>query len=718
MVIGRAFLDSKFNIWHYAIRGVLKTVGVTSNEFLLPTSHIVTTTNNAVDSKKINISVLSENGQIMLKNYGKTIMWKPISKMNVGKHIFSINSIQFKNKKIIKPKIHIPFYVINSPAKISSNLAITNFKRIKISGLKIINLDINKKPRGKFFDLLKCVHRSKNTFSEICFDEKGKKIQINKIFDHIERIKLKKFGNIHESLYVKLKKSRDHDFHNVAIWIKMNNSNMSLNKNKKPLSISKKEVKKRISKMRKLQNNLLVHTKPKTLRLDNHLPIIYGKFLKKDLFGMSHNLDITAIYHFDEKGSDSLEDSIRIAKSDIVHNSIIKGNGIKVAVWERGPDILDDLSIEEFFNPGYNPDSTQDVSNHARLTCGIIKNIQSNAPNGHAPSCKIYSANDYNVRALCWAIKTKRCSVISQSFTRTEGEKSDSLIHDDMYKDALILQPPYPTILQAAGNNSRYVNHKGYNSLTVGNHNDSATNMSSSSTFGNPASPHGDRELPEICANGTRVRAVGRTSSGTSFAAPAVAGVTALIQQTNPILKIWPEGCRAILLAGARRNVVDNTWWQDVIQGNDAKDGSGAVDALESVNIADNKIDINNKPTNIGWDVGRLTSSNFINGKSKFSYKIRTPKNSLGERVKIALAWNSSAINIGWYTGSILSLDLDLVVYDSYNNIVAWSTSWDNSYEIAEFNSSPNRIYTIKIYKYSGSSPTWYGIAWSMGHCS
>ena len=55
--------------------------------------------------------------------------------------------------------------------------------------------------------------------------------------------------------------------------------------------------------------------------------------------------------------------------------------------------------------------------------------------------------------------------------------------------------------------------------------------MASDSVFRNPALAHGDRELPEIAANGVNVTAVGLTFSGTSMAAPAVAGGAALIQQ-------------------------------------------------------------------------------------------------------------------------------------------------------------------------------------------
>ena len=41
----------------------------------------------------------------------------------------------------------------------------------------------------------------------------------------------------------------------------------------------------------------------------------------------------------------------------------------------------------------------------------------------------------------------------------------------------------------------------------------------------------------------------------------------------------WPEGCRAILMASAGRNVAGSTWWQDVVSRRDARDGAGAVDA-------------------------------------------------------------------------------------------------------------------------------------------
>jgi hypothetical protein len=264
------------------------------------------------------------------------------------------------------------------------------------------------------------------------------------------------------------------------------------------------------------------------------------------------------------------------------------------------------------------------------------------------------------------------------------------------------------------------VNHKGYNSLAVGNHNDSAGAMSGDSVFRNSTSAHADRELPEIAANGMSVTTVGLTKSGTSMASPAAAGCAALVQNVNATLKSWPEGCRAILLAGAKRNITGQTWWQDVVANVDASDGSGAVDALEAVAIAKQRRFRNAAATGRGWDVGTLRSSDFGNNKrSTFSYFVQLGSTFFSPRhVKVALAWDSKItmfpFGINLPIASTLTVDLDLQIFDSRGNQVGYSGSWDNSYEIAEFDGNPGETYTIKIRRWSGSDSVWYGIAWTV----
>ena len=84
------------------------------------------------------------------------------------------------------------------------------------------------------------------------------------------------------------------------------------------------------------------------------------------------------------------------------------------------------------------------------------------------------------VDALRWAVRDQHCTVVSQSFHRGSEPGGSGLQSDDLLKDWLALRWPYPTIVQAAGNfwlgdadgisppEDEFVNHKGYNSLAIG----------------------------------------------------------------------------------------------------------------------------------------------------------------------------------------------------------------------------------------------------------
>jgi hypothetical protein len=251
--------------------------------------------------------------------------------------------------------------------------------------------------------------------------------------------------------------------------------------------------------------------------------------------------------------------------------------------------------------------------------------------------------------------------------------------------------------------------------------------MAGSTVFNNPASAHGDRELPEICGNGTGVTVLGLTDSGTSFAAPAVAGAAALVQSANTVLRSWPEGTRAIMLAGAKRNVSDGRWWADVSAGVDGSDGSGAMNARESVEIARHRGGRDTTGAQRGFDLGRFHSSDF--GADRFlhwSYNLQVtppirPFSLITSwRAKAVLTWNSTidklsifGIQLDYPIGSHLGLDIDLEIYDSRGGLVAGSWSYDNSYEIAEWTAVPGETYRIRPRRWSGTDESWFGIAWT-----
>lgn len=574
------------------------------------------------------------------------------------------------------------------------------------------------------FRIHKIYDSRKDQEYQLSFDAQQKKIDFLAALKKEQALYTKKYGKLHPVLHNTVTAKNRPRKIEVMVWLKsstreplktdFSESELAADEPPKQITEARQKI---LSTTKNAAAQIAKSLGIKILRQSKIAPTFLAEVTLEQLNSVANLDEVTAVMLHEPEGIDDLQTSLDVSQGQqVVYVDDNRGRNIKVGVWEGGPDDETDLVISGRY------DSSPTTRSHARLTSGIIKNREKDKPHGYAPSCKLYSANDKDTDALEWAVLDKKCRVISQSFHRASEQADGSLSSDDILKDYLALHHPYPTIVQAAGNivssdgetSSEFVNHKGYNSIAVGSHNDDATAMATSTTWRNPSTENGDRELPEICANGTNVSAVGLTKGGTSFAAPAVAGSSAVLMEIDSRLKSWPEGVRAILMAGATVNVRGDNWRQDVVNDRDARDGVGALNLAESAEIARRKKNPSNTPSRRGCDVGKLESSDFKSNKyAKSVYKIKVPTAG-PTHVKVALAWDSVVSDFfGAFRGSSLTVDLDLKIFKG-STLVAQSSSWDNSYEVAEYDAKPGDELTIKIKRYSGSDWTYYGVAWTV----
>jgi hypothetical protein len=172
-------------------------------------------------------------------------------------------------------------------------------------------------------------------------------------------------------------------------------------------------------------------------------------------------------------------------------------------------------------------------------------------------------------------------------------------------------------------------------------------------------------------------------------------------------------------MAGASKNIYGGTWWADRMANVDARDGSGALDALESVRIAKNFGARDAPGTRRGWHIGTLRNADVRpSGLVKFSYRVKTPATLLSAKVKVVLAWDGAGgigpggVHVG--ASNRPDVDLDLMVVDEAGALVAYAGTRDNSYEIAEFSARRGETYTISIWRWWGTIGVRYGIAWTV----
>jgi hypothetical protein len=251
----------------------------------------------------------------------------------------------------------------------------------------------------------------------------------------------------------------------------------------------------------------------------------------------------------------------------------------------------------------------------------------------------------------------------------------------------------------------------GYNVLTVGGVNDRGTaGVSDDRLWYAPGSngaayrdrtdapwnAHGDFNKPNVSAPSVGVRtANGMVGDGTSVASPIVAGIAAQLVARAPVLATWPEGVRAIIMAGAWRRTPHPS-------GGVSADHEGVGTASASWA---NRILVNGNGPHGGYRIGSLSRGQVV---------VQEVPVIAGQTVHVALAWSSHTSGSNTAKANTLAADLDLRLV-APNGATTGSYTFDNSYEATSIRvaSSGRLRIEVRQTRFDASEEP-YGLAWAV----
>jgi hypothetical protein len=448
-----------------------------------------------------------------------------------------------------------------------------------------------------------------------------------------------------------------------------------------------------------------------------YAPLVFVRANAEQVEALSQ-LEIVEGLYADVVFRDLTEDAIGTHRWNRVHDFNIRGDGVKVAVLEDNG--IDDAACGILNVVGWN-NANHNIQDHPTGSASVIGSMDATHP-GHARGIQILSANGTTaggaasyatsdiIAASDWAIG-QGADVVNCSF----GFTSTPLVLQqiDRYVDYQVRFSTATFAVSAgnAGGGSNDVSSPAvsWNCIAVGAMDDANTPdwaddvMAGYSSFDDPTSLHNDREKPEVSAEGTNMTLLNLGcsftyfASGTSFAAPGVAGMCGALMQVDATLRGWPEAMKAVMMAAASHNLEGASALSDV-------DGAGGMNGLQAYRMVEQG----------KFAIGTFNASSFSNN-GYFTYDVYLQG---GDKARICLVWDSLASGPAAYATDVLNADLDLAIYagqgQTGGTFLAGSASWDNSYEIVEFCPPSTGWYTIRVndYRFDGLSE-YYAIAWT-----
>jgi hypothetical protein len=559
-------------------------------------------------------------------------------------------------------------------------------------------------------------------------DDQGQEVDFSTLKAEEQRAYHARYGKLDPKLHKKISDVRGEQKIKVAFWLNPTQDLETQDPRAGRSDLSREEVDALIARRLdqvKAATSRATEGLTRALQRGGHVvdrrgedtPIVFATLPAGLVKQFSERADVEVAYLAqDELYRDHMNVAGPSIKADALWNIGITGTGARIAIIEDSRVDFNNSCLSAH-NLGTRVPNDPNVDDHATACAGIATSTDTDF-RGIAPGAGIYSSNivSYaNFSNITAAMDVAAVNGdVSNNSWGLDGCSNDGTVNVWGRQADYIVRYIWDTVTASAGNSgfcasTGYVNSvaSGFNTIAVGNYDDAGTVasndnvMSPTSSWQDPVSLHGDREKPEVAAPGVNIKTtimapnfdcnMDEIGSGTSFSAPAVAGLAADLMQANQNLRVFPESVKALIMAGATDNIEGDARLSE-------KDGAGGVNAWTSYTSV-----VNHRYT---WNY--VTPSSF---DTSGNLTINMGWVNAGQHVKVAMVWDSTPTSD--YATDPLKADLDLYVYGPTQSM--YSLSWDNSYEVVDFTAAASGNFQIKVHNFRFDGFNEYvGVAWSL----
>src|SRR4051812_11751422 len=275
---------------------------------------------------------------VRLSQNGRAAALEVEGDLPTGPQTLRVGELLSAKGKTIAASREVPFFVTDSKASISSALRVESMVRLQVEPLKATRVSAAQRPKGSYIEIMKAVNRKTGKPVELAFDQRGKRIDANSVFESIARRRLAKYGKLHPALKAAADACRANQALPVAVWLATPETKLPAKRTDGPtLRPPKEEMERRghACEVAERFKASLDEYDARTVTLDPHVPVVYCKLSAAQLAKLQKHEDVLAVFLNEKGGKLDLNNSMSIAQSDKVQSSLsLTGRGVNVAVYE------------------------------------------------------------------------------------------------------------------------------------------------------------------------------------------------------------------------------------------------------------------------------------------------------------------------------------------------------------------------------------------------
>ena len=285
----------------------------------------------------------------------------------MGSHQLEIENLHTTSGGQVLDRVAIPFFVVQSAAKLPRGRLIQGFVRLAFGATEVQRLPTFEKPRGRYVEVMKTVDRSGGAPRELAFDEAGRSVDIAALREKVTAARMKRFGKLSPTLFARAAANRRSRLP-VVVWALPADSAGPLY-DKVESDTPDAPTKAKLAAAQKARETIIGRLQGlgidrRGIRADTRAPAVHASLTAAELRAVAKDPSVGIILlDEDETAVLDLSNAVAIANADDVQTGGNKGKGVKVAVWEDGPDDATDLTIAARYTT---TPATSPCSSHTR----------------------------------------------------------------------------------------------------------------------------------------------------------------------------------------------------------------------------------------------------------------------------------------------------------------------------------------------------------------